>query len=847
MAAEEVLTGRVRSAAGRQSGHFAKAGVQASVSAAQRSSTAASAKMCSVPKQASERSVHALTVFLALLASVVFSVTDADGQRTQASLGFQALCEFLLVFTAAWLVHRSRGWFAAHPLQLPLALIVLAGSLLWEPLQRMVFETGRPFEMLVMHSQKNLMLSLAVLGLTAGFRRLSVFIGLAICIFCCALAREPRVLWLAAAWAVLSISWLMASYWSGLQGRMLPGQRTRLPRRWLLAAPALGLLTAAGSVGGGREMISAVQGYLPGSGGNGEYDEFARGGVNDGDALVAGQNDIRSFGPIEDAPFADSDKPSLYDVVNDRFDEPVRKNRTFQPAVALPPEMMAEVQQRLSEVRQAGREFSLVRRKRNPDRRRARSISSAAMFYVAGRTPLHLRTEVYDVFDGIHWIPTGSPADAFPLHLIHTAGKPWLKLPQGPRGMELFTHTDQHVLRPVNLKSPVIPAPLDLRQLHIDKVERPDMFAWHAPGIVRMTGETLPDLVPIRMLSEVLDPQRLSESTLLMFAPGREMLEQSLPDDPQINHLRQLALEWTSGLPRGMRQVDEIRRRLRTEFQLGPNNPNTIDTQTPLSDFLSSRRGPETLFASTAALMLRSLGYSTRLVSGFYVRPERYEPRRRQTPVLGEDAHFWCELMVGPGTWITVEASPGYEVLLPPPGLLQRFSSVVLSLLQLAWKHWILSGSGLAVLVVCIHQRARVEDLLWTLVWRLVPASSARRRVQQTVRLVERRLVLAGLRRPAHLTLKRWLGGLPLQQPAAVRQLAELADVAAFAEFSEEAGRHDETHLICRQLQQQLSLQCFLLAAAHRRATMHGATNTGAAGRFAVGTSILPLRTLSSS
>ncbi|MGV2334010.1 MAG UNVERIFIED_CONTAM: hypothetical protein LVR18_07780 [Planctomycetaceae bacterium] len=109
----------------------------------------------------------------------------------------------------------------------------------------------------------------------------------------------------------------------------------------------------------------------------------------------------------------------------------------------------------------------------------------------------------------------------------------------------------------------MIPGPLDLRQLHIDKVERPDMFAWHAPGVVRMTGETLPDLVPIRMLSEVLDPDRLRESTLLTFAPGREMLEQSLPDDPQINQLRQLALEWTAGLPRGLQQVDEICHRLR--------------------------------------------------------------------------------------------------------------------------------------------------------------------------------------------------------------------------------------------------------------------------------------------
>ncbi len=830
MSAERLLEGRVRSTVRRQAA----------------TSVAAAVKSPAALLQRSERGVHMLTVCLALVASVVFLITDADGQRADASIRIQVGIEWLLVLGSAWLVQRHRVWFAAYPLQLPLALLVLAGSLLWEPLQRIVFEAGRPFEMLVMHSQRNLMLALAVLGLTAGFRRLSVFIGLAICIFCCAIAREQRVFWLSAAWGVLCISWLMASYWSGLQARMLPGQRTRLPRRWLLAAPALGLLAAAGTAGGGHKFITAAQGFLPGSGGDGEYDEFARGGVNDGDAMVAGQDDIRSFGPLEDAPFADSDKPSLYDVINDRFDEPVRKNRVFQPAVALPPELMAEVRQRLSEVRQAGREFSLLRRRKTQERRRARAISSAAMFYVAGRTPLHLRTEVYDIFDGISWHPEGSSADAFPLQLVQTGGKPWLKLPQGPRGMELFTYTDQHVLRPVNLKSPVIPAPLDLRQLHIDKVERPDMFAWHAPGIVRMTGETLPELVPIRLESEVLDPERLRESSLLMFSSGRETPAQSLPNDPQIHEIRRLATAWTAELPRGMQQVDEICDRLRTEFRLDPNTPISPGTETPLTDFLRDRRGPEYLFASTAALMLRSLGYSTRLISGFYARPERYEPRRRQTAVHGEDVHFWCELLVGPGTWITVEATPGYEVIQPPPGVLQRFSSSLLSLLQFAWRHWFLSASSLAILTLCVHRRARLRDALQTVIWRVFPAADDRGRVQQTVRLVERRLALAGLSRPAHLTLKRWLGELPLQEPAAVQQLAALADAAAFDELSWESGVPVDVRPQCDQLQFQLSLLCCQQAAMRRRESLQGELNPGVSRGSAAFRLIFPLRSLSS-
>ena len=779
-----------------------------------------------------------LTIVLAMLANLIFLVTDADGIRSEGVLWLQWCMESLLVMTAATAVQRNRLWFENHPVRLPAVLSVLVLSLLWEPLQRLVLESGRPFEMLVMHSQKNVMLVLAAMGTGAGFRRLSVFIGVAICIFCCAITRDVRVIWFTATYGVLAISWLIASYWSGLQGRMLPGQRTRLPLRWLLAAPALGLLIAAGSVGGGRELISAAEGFLPGSGGEGEYDEFSRGGVNDGDGLVAGQDDIRSFGPLEDAPFADSDKPSLYDVVNDQFDEPVRKNRQFQPAIALPPEMMAEVKERMSLVQQAGREFSLVRRRDPSRRRRARSISTAAMFYVAGRVPLHMRTEVYDVFDGVNWHPAGSPGDALPLKLVSSGGKPWLQLPQGPRGLELFTHTDLHVIRPINLKEPVIPAPSGLRQLHIDRVDRPDMFAWHGPGMVRLTGESIPELVPIHMQSEVMDPDRLRENRLSMPGPGREMLEQSLPVGEELSELRRLAAAWTANAPRGMAQVDEICRRLQSEFQLERGEQRGTASVSPIVEFLRERRGPEYLFATTAALMLRSQGYATRLVSGFYVRPERYEPRRRQTPVLGEDVHFWCEILVGPGTWATVEAAPGYIVEGPPPGLWQRFSAALTGMLSTVMRHWLVSGVTGVLVCAAFRRRAWLIDAVRTLIWQLFPAATIQGRVRQTVRLVEGRLMLVGLKRPPHVTLRRWLNGLPLQEQQAVRDLAVLADAAAFGGAADggEGAVFSDVRMSCGLLQRQLNLQRCQAAARERQAAIRAAIDS--ASHVSVGRSV---------
>jgi protein-glutamine gamma-glutamyltransferase len=62
---------------------------------------------------------------------------------------------------------------------------------------------------------------------------------------------------------------------------------------------------------------------MPSSGGNQQYDEAARSGVGDGDALAAGTENIRSFAPIENAPFLNSHEQTLYDVFDEMYDEPV--------------------------------------------------------------------------------------------------------------------------------------------------------------------------------------------------------------------------------------------------------------------------------------------------------------------------------------------------------------------------------------------------------------------------------------------------------------------------------------------------------------------------------------------
>jgi hypothetical protein len=56
------------------------------------------------------------------------------------------------------------------------------------------------------------------------------------------------------------------------------------------------------------------------------------------------------------------------------------------------------------------------------------------------------------------------------------------------------------------------------------------------------------------------------------------------------------------------------------------------DCPFPVGHFLfESKRGASYQFATAATMMLRSLGYSTRLVSGFYANPERFDVARKVT------------------------------------------------------------------------------------------------------------------------------------------------------------------------------------------------------------------------
>jgi hypothetical protein len=235
-----------------------------------------------------------------------------------------------------------------------------------------------------------------------------------------------------------------------------------------------------------------------------------------------------------------------------------------------------------------------------------------------------------------------------------------------------------------------------------------------------------------------------------------------LPLVPQMSDVRNLAQQITRDVPDGYARIDAVISHLRSNYVLDRSAAAPENCEFPVGHFLfESKRGPDYQFATAATLMLRSLGFSTRVVSGLYASPENFDPKKRHTSVHSADAHFWCEVYIGSSTWITLEPSPGFEVLTPPPGFFARCLIALKTTLKWMLNHWLLSLSVTAVMIVAFVKRHRIHDRVSTAIWVLSASADSRVRVLRTLQLLDSRLALCGLARPGGTTFSRWMKRLP--------------------------------------------------------------------------------------
>ncbi|MGL4462677.1 MAG: hypothetical protein ACRC1K_11025, partial [Planctomycetia bacterium] len=236
------------------------------------------------------------------------------------------------VAAAVWLGRRSRTMTRPPPVA-PLLLALLVAPMIGDGVSRAIGEAGQPLEIVLIGGVAAAALGLAAAGAWATFQPLALIAGLFVTVFAATLGSAPIVGWAAGGFSLASVAWLVTTHWNRLRPRLLKTpsdsvagtDRSKGRPVWTTAAAVLLVAAPAVAVNAARgDRLWATSGWFPSSGGDdGWYDESARSGVGDGDALVAGLENIQSFGPIEDAPFRSSDEPSLYDLFDDSYDEPI--------------------------------------------------------------------------------------------------------------------------------------------------------------------------------------------------------------------------------------------------------------------------------------------------------------------------------------------------------------------------------------------------------------------------------------------------------------------------------------------------------------------------------------------
>lgn len=693
------------------------------------------------------------TLLIASLAAATLTLARMDSAFV---VGF-LFGDFLFFVAWAWLIHlalRSGRKTWQWPGFLPLALgMGIAAPWLAEICLR-PFGLGNPLELIAMVSFQNAGL---VTAAYAHHRRCQNFAGILssfLVLFAVVIDATSQVYVAAGVFGTILLWWLMARYWERIQQTHAASRvELYLPVRASVLGGVLALtILLVIVVGAAPSSAYVLTGFIPSSGGNQWSSEFARSGVGDGDAMVAAKEHALSFGPVESELFLESKMPTLYDMFSETYGEPIKPRKRTERSIGLAPSQVPEPEQRMAKTQRSGREFSILRRSAQRRETRLDNRDAPAMLYVVGRVPLHLALERYDHFDGCNWEHSSEQLPSSPLQISWEGDKPWIEW--NSRNAQAIV--ERHALKIINLKTNRIPSPPGLTSVHIDKVDQLAFFGWTEDGSLAMTArDFIPQLTVVHLSAEQSHPPVTFQGVDVESDPLPNVAScLRLPSGHE--SMAAAAEDWVRGTPRGWPQVEAIVRRLRADFTHDPEANAPELCENVVEHFLATGRGPDYLFATTAALALRSQGYPTRLVSGFYAQPARYSRRAGQTSVLTEDVHVWVEVCLDEQTWIAIEPTPGYD----PPRItltwLGRIRMLAGDLLGIVRSQWLALLACTVLVVLAWQYRLTWCDWVLGMVFLALGSRSPSARLRATLHWLECRFWLAGSPRPKSATLRRW-------------------------------------------------------------------------------------------
>ncbi len=234
------------------------------------------------------------------------------------------------------------------------------------------------------------------------------------------------------------------------------------------------------------------------------------------------------------------------------------------------------------------------------------------------------------------------------------------------------------------------------------------------------------------------DPDELRLDTAALPQGADEYLK--LP--PLDIRIAQLARQITQSSASNYDRALAVEQYLQTHFTYTLQLPRAVPRD-PLANFLFERKqGHCEYFASSMAVMLRSLGIPSRIVAGF--RSGEFNDLTGQYVVRASNAHSWVEAYFPGSGWISFDPTPGGP-LLPRTGWARW--QLYLDAAASFWREWIINYDT-------SHQRALGQDAV----------SNTRRLLDAARRWVakQERMLLRSARR-AHRNISSfpagWLAG----------------------------------------------------------------------------------------
>ncbi|MFO0938686.1 MAG: transglutaminase-like domain-containing protein [Gemmataceae bacterium] len=756
------------------------------------------------------RVVRLATFALLVLAAVAVEIAASDGRAVIQSLGLAAVWIAIAAVVARFVPTPAEPR-RKPPLWVFFLLVGLAAApFVVEPLRRSLTGDGYPLELQMVCSLRNVGLGLAACAGWLLCLRLACVASLFLILFSAAMTNHPAVMVVLGLYTATGSVWLMLVYWSGLRSVFVTPDKAvtievqaggeRIP--WLglsilvlLVGCALALVVV-----GPKRAAFALGELMPTSGGTGETDPFARYGIGDGPEETAG-DDAKAAGMVETDKMIEDNKNSLIDAVSDMYGPPHKPPKDQERMVAAGKADVIQFHGKLPDNRRPSRDFDTARKGPKGDRK-SESQKVRGVFEVEGRTPLHVRLVAYESYDPVEkrWLEARKPG----IKLIVPEGGDWMGLGHFKKA-DWYLADERHRLKAADLKSNLVPMPSMLTRFRINKVDKADYYEWDYEGVLALAGRTrTPPGVIVTTDCRTLDPYRLPESAFgtMGIAGGPAPVQGELPDAVR-PEIERLARSWVGDLPRGWTQVEAILTKLRTEYTFDRDAAAPAEHPAPVLWFLNeSRRGPDYLFATAAAMMLRALDYPARVCLGYYAAPDAYDPETAHTPVKTTDLHIWPEVQLRDGQWLVVEPTPGYEVLGPNIPLTERILNGFFAVATWAWRHVVELVILLTALVAVWFRRRELFDTLAVRIWTWFPGRSWREQVRNAVALLERRGRWSGKPRPARQTTLSWLR-VNLNRPSTdvdLDRLARMVEWAAYAPDTSPPWPEAEVLAVCNRV-----------------------------------------------